>query len=472
MRKFEVKLVGLALLVAIAVSVAPTLTAVALAKTVQQTAQQSQTVQQMQERVERGPEHAVEVLVSRVNLTIARIYEFSENYNITLDENMTSLLKEAEELIKEAEGLKETSASEALSKVLQAARLVTPVYVYVIQNLPPKVKDDFAVRRTEAQFQVRERTLMSLNKTVDWLAKRGVNIPEWVRADITKGFELIAVGRQSLQEGNITKVKEVLKEVDEIIKTVTQALRVGLRVKWVNVVCSEKVLTSLVAQVNALIHIVNDSAESLEAEDVKSAVSHLNAASKKADDVLDLINALKPYASGRDEYVEILNVSEEIVTTLKEAVDDATAYLEGEEPDTTTALQVLSNALDKVQPLFDQLKTLAKWKFGELDAVKGLIIRVRDRVREKVGKMVASYVKAISKLNDKVNQLNGSFKSLTALYRNNKISCNTYLRLMDAMRQTIEGLSSQLSPGIHEQHRARLNTLYNQVVEELSNTKC
>lgn len=465
MNEFKVKLVGLALLVAIAVSIAPALAAVAVAQTTQQA--------QVQEGVERGPEHAVEVLVSRVNLTIARIYEFSKNYNIVLDENMTSLLEEAKELLEEAEGLKDANVNEALDKALQAARLVTPVYVYVIQNLPPKVKDDFVVRRTEAQFQVRERTLSSLNKTVGWLAERGVNIPERVRANITRGFELTTAGRQALQEGNITKVKEILKEIDEIIKAVTQALKVGLKIKWTNAVCSEKVLTSLVAQVNALIHIVNDSAESLEAEDVESAIEHLNAASKKADNLLDLINALKPYASGKDEYVEILNIGEDIVTTLKEAFNESVTYLKSENPDTSTALQVLSSALEEVQSLFDQLKTLAKWRLNELDIVKGLIIRVvKERVREKVSKIAASHARVISKLNDKINQLNGSFTSLTALYKNKKISCNTYLRLMNAMKQTIEELSRQLPSGTQEQHRARLNILRNQIIEELSNTKC
>ncbi|MEM4486349.1 MAG: hypothetical protein QW116_03790 [Zestosphaera sp.] len=469
MNEFKVKLAGLALLVAMVISMIPTLTVVAATGVAARTIPTAT----VQESVARGPEHAVEVLVSRVELLIGRINEFSQRYNISLDENMTSLLIEAENLLNEAKELKEINVSEALRTVLRATRLVTPVYVYVIQNLPPTVKDDFAVRRTEAQFQVRERSLISLNRTVSWLVERGVNVPEWVRNNITRGFNLINEGRLALQKGNITRVKEILKEVDEIVKTVMQSLKVGLRVKWVNVVCSEKVLTSLVAQVNALIHIVNDSAESLEAGDLESAVRHLNAASEKAERVLNLIGSLKPYVGDGDKYAEILELSEDIVVTLKEAVENATVALDGDEPDIGTALTVLSNALEEVQPSFDQLKALAKWRFGELEEVKGLIVRVRERVREKVGKLIKLHVEVANKLNGKVNQLTNSFASLVRLRASNRISCSTYLTLLNAMRQFIEELRGELpQSGAYEPHRVRLNDLYNQIAKELNSVKC
>ncbi|MGC8975957.1 MAG: hypothetical protein ACP5KB_07165, partial [Thermoprotei archaeon] len=227
------KLVALALLLVVGASIIPAFTAVAVAQTTQVVGE-----------TRRGPEHAVEVLISRVELLVSRVESFSKTYNITLDQNMTSLLNEAKNLLDEAKELKETNVTEALSKVLQAARLVTPVYVYVIQNLPPTVKDDFAVRKTEAQFRVRERVVLSLNATVSWLIERGVEVPDWIKSNISRALELIEDGKQAIASGNVTKAKEDLKEIDEIIKNVTKALKTEVKTKWVKAVSSERVLVA------------------------------------------------------------------------------------------------------------------------------------------------------------------------------------------------------------------------------------
>ncbi|MEM4572749.1 MAG: hypothetical protein QXP37_05965, partial [Zestosphaera sp.] len=322
MKTSKKKLAGLALLLVIGASVIPAFSLIAAA-------QGTETVGETR----RGPEHAVEVLISRVELLIGRIRSFAEAYNISLDNNMTSLIEEAENLINEARELKNTNLTEALSKVLQATRLVTPVYVYVIQNLPPTVKDDFAVRRTEAQFRVREKVILALNATVKWLAERGIEVPEWVLNNISKALELVEEGKQALAEGNVTRVKEIIVEVDRIIKDVNRALRIELRAKWVIAVCNERVLMSLVAQVNALIHIVNESAESIEASNYEEAMEHLNAASKKTDFILALIERLRPYASNDTVSSQILNISEEIAKTLKNSVNDARTALENNDPD-------------------------------------------------------------------------------------------------------------------------------------------
>ncbi|MEM2021624.1 MAG: hypothetical protein QXP80_05315, partial [Zestosphaera sp.] len=343
------KLVGITMLMAMLLSVASSLDVIVFANANQQPESEA--------GVTRGPEHAVEVLVSRVELLIERIREFSEKYNITLNEDMNSMLSEAEAILDEVNQLKETNVTGALHKVLYAARLVMPVYVYVIQNLPPTVKDEFAVRRTEAEFQVRERTLLGLNITATWLSERDLNIPEWVFSNITRGLDLINEGRQTLQEGNVTGAKALLREVDDIIRRVMLSLKEDLRVKWVKAVCNEKVLRALIAQVNALVHIVNETVKSIDASDLESAVEHLNAASRKTDVVLSLVESLEPYITvDGDLATKILSLSKEIATRLKDAVEAAKIALDHNDPD--SALLTLSTALDEVQPLLDELKSL------------------------------------------------------------------------------------------------------------------
>lgn len=454
------KLAALALLLAIGASVIPITTVAAVV-----TAQTTQPV----EETRRGPEHAVEVLISRVELLISRIESFSQAYNITLDENMTSLINEAKNLLNEAKGLKDTNLTEALSKVLQAARLVTPVYVYIIQKLPPTVKDDFAVRRTEAQFRVRERVVLSLNATVKWLVERGVEVPEWVLSNISKALELIDEGRQALAEGNVTKAKEILKEVDDIIKEVTKALKTELRVKWVKAVCAERSLVALVAQVNALIHIVNESAESIEAGDYENATEHLNAASKKAEFIISVVTSLEAYVSNESTYYQILNLSKQIATILNSSIEDAKTALENGDPD--TALTILSNALNEVQPLFDQLKNLAKWKYGELEEAKQLILRVRERVRERVSKLIKIYVATEAKLSWRVTMLEQSLNALNLLHTSGRISCQTYLNLLKAMKSFIEELLNAIPQNMY-MIRARLNNLLNDINTYINNTTC
>lgn len=457
------KLVGITMLMAMLLSVASSLDVIVFANANQQPESEA--------GVTRGPEHAVEVLVSRVELLIERIREFSEKYNITLNEDMNSMLSEAEAILDEVNQLKETNVTGALHKVLYAARLVMPVYVYVIQNLPPTVKDEFAVRRTEAEFQVRERTLLGLNITATWLSERDLNIPEWVFSNITRGLDLINEGRQTLQEGNVTGAKALLREVDDIIRRVMLSLKEDLRVKWVKAVCNEKVLRALIAQVNALVHIVNETVKSIDASDLESAVEHLNAASRKTDVVLSLVESLEPYITvDGDLATKILSLSKEIATRLKDAVEAAKIALDHNDPD--SALLTLSTALDEVQPLLDELKSLVRWKAEELEHVKGLIVRVRDRIREKVGMMIATYVRALAWLNGRISQLEGSLIALKNLYMNERISCETYLTLLNAMKQFIEKLLSELPPSMHGMPRTRLNTLLTQVNTELSNTTC
>ncbi len=450
------------MLMAITMAVASSLGVIALANADQQSEGGA--------GVARGPEHAVEVLTSRVELLIERIREFSEKYNITLNEDMNSLLSEAEAVLNEANQLKETNVTGALHKVLYAARLVMPVYVYVIQNLPPTVKDEFAVRRTEAEFQVRERTLLHLNATVTWLSERSLDIPEWVFSNITRAINLIDEGRQALREGNVTGAKTLLREVDDMIRRVMSFLKEDLRVKWVKTVCGEKVLMALIAQVNALVHIVNETVESIEVSDLESAVEHLNAASRKIDVVLSLVETLKPYVTVNGVATDVLSLSEEIATKLKDAVEAAKTALNNEDPD--SALLALSGALDEVQPLLNELKSLVKWKVNELKWIEGLMVRVRDRIREKVGMRIAIYVGALARLNGKVSQLEGSLKALKNLYVNKRISCETYLTLLNAIKQFIEKLLGELPPGMHEMPRTRLNNLLTQVSTELNNTTC
>lgn len=451
------KLVAIALLLAIGASVIPAFSVVAVAQT-------TQTVGETR----RGPEHAVEVLISRVELLISRIRSFAETYNISLDNNMTSLIEEAESLINEAKELKNTNLTEALSKVLQATRLVTPVYVYVIQNLPPTVKDDFAVRRTEAQFRVRERVVLSLNATVRWLVERGIEVPEQVLNNVSRALELINEGKQVLAEGNVTRAKEIIVEIDNIIKDVTRALRVELRARWVIAVCSERVLASLVAQVNALIHIVNESAESIEASDYENAIEHLNAASKKADAILALVERLRPHVGDKTVYSQILNLSEEIAKILKNSISDAETALENNDPD--TALLILSNALEEVQPLFDQLKSLARWKYKELEEVKETALRIRERVRERVRRLIGVYVKTSTKLNWRITILEESLNTLNALHSSGRISCQTYLNILKAMKIFVEELLEAVPQNIYL--RARLNNLLSNINTYLSNTTC
>ncbi|MEM2021623.1 MAG: hypothetical protein QXP80_05310, partial [Zestosphaera sp.] len=113
-----------------------------------------------------------------------------------------------------------------------------------------------------------------------------------------------------------------------------------------------------------------------------------------------------------------------------------------------------------------------RWKAEELEHVKGLIVRVRDRIREKVGMMIATYVRALAWLNGRISQLEGSLIALKNLYMNERISCETYLTLLNAMKQFIEKLLSELPPSMHGMPRTRLNTLLTQVNTELSNTTC
>ncbi|MEM0347397.1 MAG: hypothetical protein QXL83_04275 [Zestosphaera sp.] len=458
MKTSKKKLAGLALLLVIGASVIPAFSLIAAA-------QGTETVGETR----RGPEHAVEVLISRVELLIGRIRSFAEAYNISLDNNMTSFIEEAENLINEARELKNTNLTEALSKVLQATRLVTPVYVYVIQNLPPTVKDDFAVRRTEAQFRVREKVILALNATVKWLAERGIEVPEWVLNNISKALELVEEGKQALAEGNVTRVKEIIVEVDRIIKDVNRALRIELRAKWVIAVCNERVLMSLVAQVNALIHIVNESAESIEASNYEEAMEHLNAASKKTDFILALIERLRPYASNDTVSSQILNISEEIAKTLKNSVNDARTALENNDPD--TALIILSNALEEVQPLFDQLKSLARWKQSELEEIKNIAWRVRERVKERVQRLIGVYVGTSLKLNWRITVLEESLNTLNVLHSSGRISCQTYLNILKAMKTFVEELLDAVPQSMYVV-RARLSNLLNDINAYLSNTTC
>ncbi len=458
MNTYKNKILALALLVAIGASVIPVFSIVV-------SAQAPQTVGETR----RGPEHAVEVLISRVELLIIRIRSFVQTYNISLDNNMTSLLEEAENLVNEAKELKNTNLTEALSKVLQAARLVTPIYVYVIQNLPPTVKDDFAVRRTEAQFRVRERVLLSLNATVSWLIERGVEVPEWISSNISRALELIKEGKQALAEGNITRAKEIIVEIDNIIKNVNKALKIELKTKWVVVVCTERVLISLVGQVNALIRIVSESAESIEASDYENAIEHLNAASKKAGTILALIERLRPYVTNDTTYSQILNLSEEITTILKNSVNDARTALENNDPD--TALLILSNALEEVQPLFEQLKSLAKWRSRELEEVKEIALRLRERVRERVRRLIGTYVATSAKLSWRIAILEESLITLNTLYNSGRIPCQTYLNILKAMKAFVEELLDAV-PQTMYMLRARLNNLLNDINTYLSTTTC
>ncbi|PUA32365.1 MAG: hypothetical protein B7O98_06825 [Zestosphaera tikiterensis] len=470
--------VALALLALLLASITPTTSLTALAQQQTTTSTRPSTPANTSVPVRRGPEHAVQVLIDRTELLIARIKDFTKKYNITLPENLSTLLSTAEELVNEAKNLLPTDVKTALNKTLEAMHAVTPIYVYVIQNLPPQVKDEFAVRKTEAQFEVRQRTLEGLNKTVAWLEERGVEIPDWVKANLSRGFELIQEGKTAVAEGNLTRAKELMKEIDEIIKDVNKALCLNLRLKWRKAVASEKALKSLIGNTQALVALVNKSAEMLADGNVEQAKVTLKIALRNADNILNLINLVGVLPLGEDNYSKVIELCNDIASKLKEAIESALGIIDKE--DQGTALSILSSALDSVEPEVNKLKTLCRWAWRELEEVRIGIVKVRDMIKNvHMPKLIRVVV--IPKIVGlgSTMQIKASYTYVKNLYERGVISCGTYKSLLTSLsnfiKQLIEGLQQTTGHGPGSKIdllKQELQKLLDEINNELSQLKC
>jgi len=468
--------VALALLALLLASITPTTSLTALAQQQTTTSTQTSTPANTSVPVRRGPEHAVQVLIDRTELLIARIKDFTSKYNITLPEDLSTLLSTAEELVNEAKNLLPTDVKTALNKTLEAMHAVMPIYVYVIQNLPPQVKDEFAVRKTEAQFEVRQRTLEGLNKTVAWLEERGVEIPDWIKANLSRGFELIQEGKTAVAEGNLTRAKELMMEIDEIIKDVNKALYLNLRLKWRKAVASEKALKSLIGNTQALVALVNKSAELLADGNVEQAKVTLRIALRNADNILNLVNLVGVLPLGEDNYSKVIELCKDIASKLKEAIESA---LDRIDEDQGTALSTLSSALDTVEPEVSELKTLCRWAWRELEEVRIGVVKVRDMIKNvHMPKLIRVVV--IPKIVGlgSIMQIKASYTYVKNLYERGVISCGTYKLLLtslsDFIKQLVEGLQQTTGhgPGPKIDLKQELQKLLDEINNELSRLKC
>ncbi len=458
------KEVALALLALLVVSIVPAVGLTTLAQ--QQTSSPTQSSTSVP--VRRGLEHAVQVLIDRTELLIARIKDFTRKYSITLPENLSSKLSMAEELISKAKNLLTTDVKAALNKTLEAMHAVMPVYVYVIQNLPPQVKDEFAVRKTEAQFEVRQRTLEGLNKTVTWLKERGVEVPEWITANLSKGFELIQKGKAAIAEGNLTKAKELMKEIDNIIKNVSKALSIDLRLKWRKAVAAEKVVKSLISKTQELVTFVNKSAELLANDNVEQAKVMLKIALRNANEVLNLVKLVSTLPLGGDNYSKIITLSNEIATKLKEAIESALGLINNN--DQGTALQTLSNALADIEPKINELKTMCRWVWKELEEVKIGIVKVKDMIKNvHMPKLMKNVIIPKILSIGSIAHIRNSYTYIKNLYKERVISCETYKKLLTSLKDFIEQLIEELPQILVKQE---LQKLFNEINSELSQLTC
>ncbi len=413
--------------------------------------------------------YVAKMLVEKVRDRITSILRLAVKYNITIPDNMTSILDRVKSLLANASRIVDDEPRQAIRLALEAMRELKPIALYIIKAIPSDERRELVENRLEQAIARREALLESIEERLEWLSDRNVSVPENLWRKIDDAKQLLAQARELIQSGNysISQVYGILHRVDALIASILRELYGYTSMVWHRIAFIEHSYHKFIKGLIILARGINVSIDLVEKGEVDKALTIIsrlaNATSRLADYTSRLIGISEN--KSLENVTGLLRKIHDALVSVKDHLVKAEEYLSVNE--TMLALNELNEAIGTLITLLEENKDV----FKDIAVHLRMLTRLSERIHRMIGKMLGRIIAEKSlDLLVFINKIEHRLYMLEKMYEEGKISMDEYKNSLQHIKQLLENIKDKLEniPKTPQRILEKINELINWIDEQLS----
>jgi len=390
-----------------------------------------------------GEVEAAQAFVNRIKEHVSRILELAEEYNMTLPGGLGERVQLARQLLENATQLLEQGrAREAVRLALRASLALRPIAENVIRGIPESASTKVAVQGLSRAIELREEVVRRLNRTIEWLEERGLDIPSRIEEAVDNASKLLEVAREELSKGNISVAARLLSEASRLLGLANAWLSEYTGRLWARIAVAEGAVRRFAAQILVLLRHFNKSIDMLEANATDDALFVLTASQR-------ILQSLERYLERAKEIVATGEDCDAAATleTMLDAVENAAIYADAgiaalEEDDVVGAVENVKEAYSTLTTALEgvggKLRAAAIALHGFKRRIGMLKLSLDARIKNLIERRIALF--ADKMLRDIAMEV----RRVLAMVRSGRISRDDAIEKLMRLKQTVEELMKKL----------------------------
>lgn len=361
---------------------------------------------------------AAQMFIKRIEVFINKTLTIAEENNITIPDNLTTLVNESESLLAQAEqALTTGNITAAVNLAYEAAETFAPVAEYVWSNLPTAEKQSMVQLELMNTIRARIMALERLRAYVAKLNESGVNTRPLVMM-LARINQTLEMALRMAEEGNVTAAKAMLAKAEKMLMLgFKEALR-NVDRKIHVVAAYSAVLRELGMAYKGLIIKLNATITLIENNQTQKAIAKLYDAERELTRLSTRIEAIYQAVAARYPNSTALQALEILMNATVEAqgyVNESIASLQEGDVNTTImdvtlAIEVLNSALTQLNET--QLPKIIAQHMHKLE-------KEAEKMREALIRMHERIYAAIAY---KIEKIKAHLEYLLAEYQNGTVS--------------------------------------------------
>ena len=385
-----------------------------------------------------------EKIISNVRKRIDDILSLTEQYNITIPENMTSLVEEAKALLDNATSLVKENPGEAVKLALKAARIFRPVAVYVLSSLPGNVREELLKNSLEHLVETRLNAVERFEEKLAFLKERNITIPEIVYEKIGQAKKLLSQAQAMLENNtyNVSDIVGIIRQVDKLLAEATFTLYRYFGRIWHVLSLVDAAYHRLIHGTLAIVKAINHTLRLIEENNTNLALDATKRLVQVTDRITDYLNRTLQLLMQHNASENTTRLIETLYGTLlevREHLDKAQSSLEV--GDTITALDELDQALNKLVTTLQENEGLIRGLHKNLDKLKHCSKMISEALEKALKKMA---LKKTAKLVMFLDRLKARLHWLEKLYENGNITVEEYSNALTHAKTLLENILEHL----------------------------
>ncbi len=385
-----------------------------------------------------------EKIINNVRKRIENILLLAEQYNITIPENMTSLVEEAEALLNNATSIVEENPGEAIKLALRAARVFRPVAVHILSSLPENVKEELLKDSLERLVEARVNATESFEEKLAFLEERNVTIPEIVYEKIDQAKELLSQAQAMLENDtyNVSDIIRIIHRVDKLLSEATFILYKYFGKIWHILSLVDAAYHRLILGTLAIAKAINYTVRLVEENNTSLALNVTIRLVQATDKVIDYLNRTLQLLRQRNASENATRLVETLYNTLievREHLDKAQSSLEA--GDTITALDELNQALNKLVTTLQENEELIRGLHHNIDKLKQCSRTISEALERALKKIA---LRKTAELVMFLGRLKTRLYWLEKLYENGNITVEEYSNALTHAKTLLENILEHL----------------------------
>ncbi len=413
--------------------------------------------------------YVAKMLVEKVRDRITSILGLTEKYNITIQDNMTSILDRVKSLLANASRIVNDEPRQAIRLALEAMREFKPIALYVIKSIPSDERRELVENRLEQAIARRETLLKSIEERLEWLSNRNISVPEslWKKTDEAK--QLLAQARELIQSDNysVSQIYGILHRADMLVTSILRELYGYTHRAWCRIVFIEHSYHRFIKSLVVLTRGINVSIDLVEKGEVDRALAVIDRLTNATSKLVDYTSKLIGISENKslENVTSLLERIRDVLVSVENHLVKAKDYLSANE--TMLALDELSNAVSTLTTLLEENRGI----FKDIAVHLRMLAKLSERIHRMIGKMLGKIIaeKALDLLVF-INRIEHRLHMLKKMYEEEKVSVDEYKSSLQHIKQLLENIKDKLEniPKTPQRILEKISKLINWINEQLS----